>query len=207
MNQETWRNHIQRRSDFTTRLTHLTRRTSNKRAIEVLYEILDSKTIIGSTNDGFINGSEPAVCFQDLPLFALAENVKFEDECFLENHNLYATPRYEAFGVRFNKGTLFQKYTARPVVYGPKEEMKTLLQASDYWRWVTLDYSDSNSLVDWTHEREWRVRGNVVFSYSDVEVILGCSESYREFVQRYMTVNPELLQQIQGIIVLNSIIV
>lgn len=62
-------------------LTHLTRPPGDGRtSIEIILKILSEQTIIGSSTDsGFIVGSNRAVCFQELPLYSLVENVYHEE--------------------------------------------------------------------------------------------------------------------------------
>lgn len=162
MNQDNWSKHIERRSDLSTRITHLTRRVPGKTALEVLFDILDSKTLKGST--GYIVGNEKVVCFQEVPLFSLAENIKYEEEIRCGER-----PRYEAFGLRFNKGAMFGK-GARPVVYGPSYELRKIFEKENYWRIVDMDLSKADNITDWTHEREWRVKGDLKFQYKEIEV-------------------------------------
>lgn len=38
-----------------------------------------------------------------------------------------------------------------------------------------MDLSNSDNIVDWTHEREWRVPKEIVFEYSQCEIILPTS--------------------------------
>ncbi len=189
------------RSDLSSRISHLTKRSGEKRALENLFSILNTKEIRGSGKEGYIIGNNTAVCFMDIPLQSLAETVQYENKV-LQNAQI----KYEGFGLRFNKGTLFQKYLGRPVIYGPSEELKQLIKEDEYWRIVNLDYSNSTEIIDWTHEREWRVKGSVHFEYKDVEVIVYSAESYTEFIKYYRETNPELLEEIQGIIVLESLL-
>ena len=203
INEEHWIEHICRRSDFTSRITHLTRRTNDKSAFEVLCKILDEKTILGSGSGGYIRQNKKAVCFQDVPLYSLAENVKYEDEYSSKNctETEKINFRYEAFGLRFNKGLMFQK-GARPVIYGSKNELDNLPK-TEQWRCVQLDLSDSNNIIDWTHEREWRIEGDFNFEYNEIEVIVGCKKYYQKFIDYYS--GKQLLNEINGIIVLNSL--
>ena len=39
--------------------------------------------------------------------------------------------------------------------------MKSILPSDEYWRIVNYDLSDNKYMVDWTHEWEWRVPGDV----------------------------------------------
>ncbi len=203
MNEDYWRGHIIKRSDLTSRLCHLTRSTLEKSALEVLYDILDTKTLKGSTSEGFIIGDDKAVCFQDIPLYSIAENIQYEDEMARSNKSKI---HYECIGLRFNKALLFINKGARPVIYGPKDELKGFINEKEFWRIVNLDYTDSDAIIDWTHEREWRVKGDVQFEYEDIEIVLGTASSYKAFIRHYQYKNPQLLAEIQGIVVLDSLL-
>lgn len=164
---------------------------------------MNEKTLLGSGTDGYIRQNNKAVCFQDVPLYSLAENLAYEDEvrkkcATIENK---VKSRYEAFGLRFNKGILFQK-GARPVIYGTKSELDNL-PSDVQWRCVQLDLTNSNSIVDWTHEREWRIAGDLQFEYNEIEVIVNDAMSYQKFIEHYS--GHQLLGEINGIIVLNSL--
>jgi hypothetical protein len=72
--------HVER-SDLSANLTHLTKDNSGCTDLEVLYEILSSGKLNGSTtSSGFIVGGTPAVCFQDAPLRGIGENCWFEQK-------------------------------------------------------------------------------------------------------------------------------
>ena len=198
----TWRHHIERRTDFATRVTHLTRSKDGRNAFQNLMKILADKRIEGSTtSSGYIVGNRKAVCFQDVPLLSLAENIAYEKEMTPEGESL----RYEPYGLRFNKCRLFRQ-GARPVIYGPTQELKTQLPSDEYWRIVNMDYNNNDNLIDWTHEREWRIPGDLEFEYKDVEVIVYSPDDYRRMIEMCPINNPELLKQINGIICLKSIL-
>ena len=202
MDFSTWRQHIERKTDFATRVTHLTRGKDGRTAFQNLMKILSEKRIIGSTtNSGYNVGNRKAVCFQDVPLLSLAENIAYEKEITPDGGVL----RYEPYGLRFNKGRLF-KQGARPVIYGPTQEMKSKLPPEEYWRIVNMDFINNDNLIDWTHEREWRIPGDLEFEYKDVEVIIYSPDDYREMIEMCMINKPELLKQINGIICLKSIL-
>ncbi len=64
------------RTDFTSRVTHLTCRTEGRSAFDNLIKIFEGKQLKRSiTDSGFIVGDRPAVCFQDVPLFSIAEKL------------------------------------------------------------------------------------------------------------------------------------
>lgn len=114
MEHKGWRKRIVDRTDSTSRLTHLTRSTDEQDAFEVLIDILESKCLMGSTtSSGFIVGKRKAVCFQEVPLLSLGENIIHEKR----NRKEYSRLKYEAYGIRVNKQHAFRR-GARPVIYG-----------------------------------------------------------------------------------------
>ncbi len=62
----------------------------------------------------------------------------------------------------FDKTYIYKK-GGRPVIYDKTEEAKKYLTEDKWWRIVNLDLSDSNNIIDWTHEREWRVLNELTF--------------------------------------------
>ena len=75
MDEELWRDRISNRSDLVARITHLTRGKTDDEAFERLWKILLEQTIRGSGNEGFIVGNRKAVCFQEIPLYSIAETL------------------------------------------------------------------------------------------------------------------------------------
>lgn len=198
MNADFWRERISNRSDLVARITHLTRGNTDDEAFEVLWKILQDKTIKGSGNEGYIVGGKKAVCFQEVSLYSIAENLIFEDALGGKN-------RYSRFGLRFNKIGMY-RLGARPVIYGKTEELKSALSKNEYWRIVNLDL-DSESVVDWSHEREWRLPSDYHFKYSDTEVIVKDDHYYKIFINKCIQDNRlDILMNINGIIPLNTVI-
>lgn len=193
-----WRKRINERNDMAARITHLTRGEDSDDAFENLWKILIAKKLKGSGNSGFINGDRKAVCLQELPLSAIAENLMYEE-------TLNDRVRYSPFGVRFSKSFIYNK-GGRPVIYENTDIMKSLLPKSEYWRIVDLDLSDSNSFVDWTHEREWRVPDELLFDYKNIEIIVKSDKYYRRFIKRCIEKErTDILTGIHGIITLDSV--
>ena len=169
MNFDEWRERYKNRNDISSRLTHLTKGDTLEEAFANLIKILEDKTLIGSTtSSGFIVGNRPAVCLQEAPLEAIAENLKYEMKLRIETKSKI---RYLAFGIRFGKGFVFHK-GGRPVIYDEKEKLKEILPQNEYWRIVNYDIKNINNMIDWSHEREWRVPGELEFDYKDIEVIV-----------------------------------
>ena len=203
MNFSNWRNRYKNRNDISSRLTHLTKGDTVGEAFNTLIKILEDKEIVGSTTEtGFIIGSTPAVCFQEAPLNAIAEHLQYEKKLRKETNSKI---RYCAFGLRFDKRKIYD-IGGRPVIYEEKGLMKSILPEEQYWRIVNYDLGDEQHVIDWTHEREWRVPGNVEFAYKDIEVLVSSSRYYKKFVE-YCLKNDRLdiLRGIKGIVVLTTI--
>lgn len=198
MDHTIWRDRLNNRNDMAARITHLTRGENDDEAFENLWKILVDKKLNGSGNSGFINGGTKAVCLQELPLSAIAENLRYEK-------TLDDRIRYSAFGIRFNKSYIYSK-GGRPVIYENKEVMKKWLPEEEYWRIVDLNLTNHDSFVDWTHEREWRVPNELKFKYENIEVIVKTGKYYRRFVKQCIDENrTDILIGIHGIITLDSV--
>ncbi|WP_367567182.1 hypothetical protein [Lacrimispora sp.] len=202
MNITSWRERITERHDMAARITHLTRGNDSNEAFDNLWKILIERKIQGSTtSSGFVVGNKKAVCFQELPLTAISENLLYED--FLRKEG--GKVRYSPFGLRFNKRDVFCK-GGRPVIYGDTVLLKTQLPSDEHWRIVKLDLDDINNVVDWSHEREWRIPEDYVFTYNRTEVIVESDDYYKKFVNRCLSENKsDILKNINGIITLNSV--
>lgn len=209
MKREDWLKRIARRTDFTSGLVHLTKSQTidNVRysGLEILMKILDEQVLKGSTTkSGFISGSTPAVCFQDVPLFSLSENIYYEQ--YLKRKTEAENYRYMGFGLRFSKDFVF-KNGGRPAIYDKTEDAKKYLPVSEYWRIVNLDFSNENNYIDWMHEREWRVPGDIKFTLSEVDVLIHSDKTYKEFIDRCRAYSrKDILKEIKSIITLPPIL-
>lgn len=203
MESNDWIERYKNRNDISLRLTHLTKGDTTEEAFRTLLKILEDKKIVGSTTEtGFIVGSKPAVCLQETPLNAIAENLLYEKRLREETN---CKIRYSAFGIRFNKVWMYKK-GGRPVIYEEKEVMKSILPKEQHWRIVNYDLKDKEHLVDWTHEREWRVPGDIEFEYKDIEVLVASNVYYRKFIEYCIEQEKmDMLREINGIVVLNTI--
>jgi hypothetical protein len=201
-----WHARIRERTDMSTLLTHLTRESQNgKAAQEVLLNILIEKRLIGSTNaQGFICGDTPAVCFQDAPIYSIAQNTLFEQK--MREDSKSSVIRYRPLGVAFSKPYLYMK-GARPVVYDNTETAKEFLPRDEWWRIVRLDLSNDNAFVDWTHEREWRLPGNLEFDLSEVTLLSVDNKAVTNIAMLYRTATGrELRDEIGGIVTLRDVL-
>ena len=77
---------------------------------------------------------------------------------------------YEKYGIGINKKFMYEKYGARPVIYGPIED-KQLIDDTLLWRFELLDFVK----WDFSWQREWRTKGNYFELPEDEEdVIIIC---------------------------------
>ncbi len=127
-------------------LTHFTRASAARGALDNLVRILEAGAISGAPR--MVRGGRRAVCLFDAPMGELGR--------LLTRHN---RRRYEPFGVAVDKRYAF-KMGARPVIYLPVHEAEAALKAQEMWRVVSIDL-DRTPPVDWTHEREWRLMGGL----------------------------------------------
>lgn len=196
---EIWKNRHRHRSDISIYVTHLTRESEKIDPSGILLKILTEKKLIGSTTDkGFIIGNEKAVCFQDAPLYGVAQNSLHEQ---LNKKELGDKIRYRPVGISFRKDYVYKK-GGRPVFYEKKDIAKKLLPENEWWRIVSFDLSDS-VIIDWTHEREWRVKGDFSFELNEAIVLLPKTAEYTNFISN---TPKEILNELGGIIVMDPVL-
>ncbi len=201
-----WVARIRERTDMSTLLTHLTKEgPDGKISREVLLKILLEQRLIGSTStQGFICGDTPAVCFQDAPLYSIAQNTLFEQK--MRQDRKSSVVRYRPLGLAFPKPYLYMK-GARPVVYDDTENAKRFLPRNEWWRIVRLDLSNENAFVDWTHEREWRLPGNLEFNLSEVTLLAVDNEAVSNIAALYMKeTGREIRDEIGGIVTMRDVL-
>lgn len=202
-NFELWRKRHVERSDLSSELVHLTRSTDSKSDIEILYQILESKTLNGSTSTGFIIGKTPAVCFQDAPLYAVGQNCWFE-QTFRQQNN-WAKKRYDPTGLIFEKKYIYS-HDGRPVIYDSTENAKSYLDKEQWWRIVNFNMNDEDNIIDWTHEREWRVPIELKFELADVVLLFANNSDINEFMKICDNSGTQFYREVRGITTMESII-
>lgn len=199
---EQWLRRYHNRTDISIYLTHLTKGNDDEglNSVDVLIKILNEKVLCGSTKkNGFISGSDRAVCFQEAPLQGVCQNLMHE---MTYREELGGKKRYSGNGLTFEKNYVYHR-GGRPVLYEKIQEAKRILPKDEWWRIVSYDIGSDEHIIDWSHEREWRVKGDFEFELSEVYVLLSKKEVYKYFVQR---VDETILKEIAGIIVLNPLI-
>ena len=201
-----WKERVTQRTDLSSSLVHLTRSATidgkEHSAVDVLIKILKEGKLIGSNpRRGFITGNRSAVCFQDAPLSSIAENIAFEKKHY-EGRN-----RYSGCGLIFSKYFVHAK-GGRPVIYDkPSEAKRYITDQNEHWRIVSFDLSDTKNMVDWMHEREWRLPGDMTFDLKNTAVLIDKKDSYREFIEKCSELKePKILESVCGLVVLSGLL-
>lgn len=148
-------------------LAHFTRASSRASAMDNLLAILSARVIRASSR--MVHGKTKVVCLFDAPLAELG--------AVLTPRN---RRRYEPFGIAVDKRYAFAQ-GARPVIYMPLAEASAILKMEEMWRVVNIDIR-RDPPVDWTHEREWRVRGDLALRPERCVVLV---ESWRDVEEIY----------------------
>jgi len=194
-----WKKRHRNRSDISTYITHLTKEAGESDVYQVLKKILTEQKIVGSNKNGFIIGGIRAVCFQDIPLYGVCQNTFHEQMNRIE---LGGTLRYRPIGLTFEKEYLFNK-GARPVLYERKNVAKQILPEAEWWRIVNYDLSNEDSIIDWTHEREWRMKGDFEFELNQAIIIMPHGMNYNKIREKF---GDEILNNIKGVTILDPIL-
>jgi len=152
------------RRDITNSLIHITgnrKGQGGSSAEDALCSIIRDKLIKASSSTGYIRDGHRAVCFTEMPLSSL--------KLFVDGHK--GTKRFSYYGIAMARGSGWDG-GARPVIYLPKSEAHWI-PATETWRHVTLEHG----IVDWTHEREWRCKGDLSMGGFGVYAIVPDQES------------------------------
>ena len=72
----------------------------------------------------------------------------------------------------------------RPVFYEKTAAAKKILLDSEHWRIVNLNIQiAAPSLIDWTHDREWRLPNNFTFARNLCHVLLYDKQGWDYFLE------------------------
>lgn len=161
---------FQDRPDITPDLVHFTKGDSVPAAFRRLKKILLERQLIGGA--GYIRGGFPCVCFTEAPI---------EQLCEIFWWTVHEGLRYKPFGVLVTKRWLFER-GGRPVIYQADAEYDGLPNELRY-RHVRYEPAREPP-IDFTWEREWRVRtDSLSLEPTAVRVIVPSSE-YAEELKR-----------------------
>lgn len=119
----------------------------SKSALSVLKKILFEKKLIGTSK--WIHGGYNCICFTEAPITELVALFSLNKIAA----NKKQRPRYEPYGIAVRKKWLYEK-GGRPVIYDSPDIYDILPEDLKY-RYVPYD---PNNNVDFTWEREWRIR-------------------------------------------------
>ena len=205
---EKWVQRLKSRSDLSGQVVHFTRSATidekPQSGLEMLQRILRERVIKGSGAEGYIRGSHKAVCFQDAPLYYLCQNLEAEYD--LVNGKPRDKCRYEPFGLMFMNHLVY-KAGGRPVIYDDPDLALKYLSESEWWRIVSYKLSDTKSFIDWTHEREWRLKGDFSFNLECVTVLVPNWKAFHQFMESSRNANDGMCDKVKAVIPLASILV
>jgi hypothetical protein len=173
---------FQDRPDITPDVVHFTKGDSVAEAFAVLQKILAERQLLGGT--GFIRGQVPCVCFTEAPL---------EQLCEIFWWTAHDGLRYKPFGILATKRWLFEQ-GGRPVVYQSDGEFELL---PDELKHRHVRYEPSRDPpVDFTWEREWRVRtDSLSLDPKEVRVVVPSCEFAHELTSAHNREQDLLVRQ------------
>lgn len=194
---EEWKDSIKKRDDICHYLTHFTKEKNSEIGLidstSILIDILSDRVLKGSTTEsGFIHGDKSAVCLHDIPL-------KYIIKSIYRSRDKNKTINFTGIGLCFSKRFVY-KNGGRPVIYDKPNIAKQYLAKDEWWRIVNLDLSNDKNIVDWTHEREWRVPNDLKFNLSDVTIIVPNNETYKNLCHNYKIKELDIINKVRGII-------
>ena len=136
------------RRDMSNLLFHFTRASGEYNAATILKNILRSEKLLG--NGKWTEGVD-CVCFTEAPISEFTAIFSLIEIASKQEHR----PRYEPYGIAVTKKWLFSK-GGRPVIYEKHSEFQNYDKKQEY-RLVPFDPEEK---IDFTWEREWRIKTN-----------------------------------------------
>lgn len=153
------------RRDINENLTHWIKAESYEDAFRSLVSIASEAQLVG--NNGRIKGGFNCVCFTEAP-----------EDVF---HAI--DTRYQPFGIQIKKTWLANK-GGRNVIYQPDTEFDLL---PDELKWRHVRYEpNANPPIDFSWEREWRVRTNcLTLEPADVSLLVPDSSWHQRLLEEH----------------------
>lgn len=162
-----------KRPDLSNRLIHFTKGKTDEDAFNNLCSIIIEK-MIQSTKS--ITMKDYVVCLTETPLNIIIEHG-------FVNYTDYTN--YKKFGIMFMKRDIYKYFEGRPALY-MEESCHHKLADDIKWRYTkfepTFDYNQNpkKGVVDFSWEREWRVKGDLYLSEcNDEYIVLVPNEDYK----------------------------
>ncbi|SRR6266496_4044553 len=151
------------RTDISPYLIHFTKAftkgENDEGAFKRLQKILDEQKLIAGTRR--IKGKYACVCFSEAPLVSLRDG--------LVNAEYYS--RYSPFGIMVSKQWLFAQ-GGRPVIYESDQEYDDLPE-THRWRHVLYELRENFFPIDFTWEREWRIKcAHLEFDETSAKIVV-----------------------------------
>ena len=93
------------------------------------------------------------------------------------------------------------------MLYENTEVAKGFLPTEEWWRIVKLDLSDDSNIVDWTHEREWRLPGDLEFELDKVTLITIDNKHVKNIATEYKKkTGNELRDLLRGVVTTRDVL-
>jgi hypothetical protein len=157
--------------DLSNKLVHLVRGDTIDEAFGKFRNILEEGRLRGG--DGFIKGGYKCVCFTETPISKLGY--------VLANH---ASMRYRPMGIMVDKSYVFAR-GGRPAIYQPESDFERLPEDLRY-RHVRFEPDRREGAIDFTWEREWRLRSDELPLHPDTTTVILPQRRWRDvLVERH----------------------
>lgn len=140
------------RADLSDHLVHWVKGATNQDSFDVLSKIVTEGKLIG--NNGYIKGEFNCVCFTEAPQNTF--------------HNVIG--KYRPFGIQVSKKWLFSQ-GGLPVIYQPSKDYECLPE-SHRWRHVTYDLNQEPHPIDFSWEREWRIKTDLLILPPEARILV-----------------------------------
>ncbi|QWP75900.1 hypothetical protein J5226_20175 [Lysobacter sp. K5869] len=157
------------RDDLSDKLVHLVRGDTVGDAFKKFQSIIREGRLRGG--NGYIKGGYKCVCFTDTPISKLGYVLANPDPKKM---------RYRPIGIMVDKKYVFEA-GGRPVIYQPDIDFEKLPDALRY-RHVRFELDRPEGAVDFTWEREWRLRADELTLPRDSTTVVLPNRDWRDIL-------------------------